>query len=43
VIGPKSVPRTTVRLLTEGLITKEDAYRIHKETPEKVYGVEIKL
>ncbi len=43
VIGPKSVPRTTFRLLTEGLITKEDTYRIHKETPEKVYGVEIKL
>jgi len=43
VIGPKSVPKTTFRLLAEGLITKEDAYRIHKETPEKVYGVEIKL
>ena len=43
VIGPKSVPKTTFRLLNENLITKEDAYRIHKETPEKVYSVEIKL
>ncbi|MDD1705625.1 MAG: TatD family hydrolase [Methanoregulaceae archaeon] len=43
VIGPKSVPKITFRLLDEGLITKEDAYRIHKETPEKVYGVEIQL
>lgn len=43
VIGPKSVPKTTFRLLNEGLITKEDAYQIHKETPEEVYGVEIKL
>jgi TatD-related deoxyribonuclease len=43
VIGPKSVPKITFRLLNEGLITKEDAYRIHKETPEKVYGIEIQL
>lgn len=43
VIGPKSVPKITFRLLHEGLITKEDAYRIHKETPEKVYGIEIQL
>jgi len=43
VIGPKSVPKTTFRLLNEGRITLEDAYRIHKETPEMVYGVDITL
>ncbi|MDD4300689.1 MAG: TatD family hydrolase, partial [Methanomicrobium sp.] len=43
VIGPKSVPRFTKRLLMAGAITEEDAFRIHKETPEKVYGVEIKI
>ncbi len=41
VIGPKSVPRATFRLLSEGLITFEDAHRIHADTPGRVYGVEI--
>ncbi|NTW91912.1 MAG: hydrolase TatD [Methanoregulaceae archaeon] len=43
VTGPKSVPRATFRLLAEGAITIQDAHRIHKDTPEKVYGVEISL
>jgi TatD-related deoxyribonuclease len=43
VIGPKSVPRATFRLVNDGLITNEAVFRIHKETPERVYGVEINL
>jgi TatD-related deoxyribonuclease len=43
VIGPRSVPRVTLRLLESGLITEEDAYRIHVATPQEVYGVEITL
>jgi TatD-related deoxyribonuclease len=43
VIGPKSVPRYTNMLLTNGLITEEDCYRIHAETIERVYGVAITL
>jgi TatD-related deoxyribonuclease len=43
VTGPKSVPRYTRRLLTEGLITPDDVYNIHTDTPSKVYGVEISL
>jgi TatD-related deoxyribonuclease len=43
VIGPKSVPRFTSRLLSLGLITHEDVYRIHTDTPSKVYEVEISL
>ena len=43
VIGPKSVPRITRKLINEGLISEDDAFRIHKETPERVYGVEIIL
>lgn len=43
VIGPRSVPRYTTRLLTDGEITVEDVHRIHLETPSKVYGVEIAL
>ncbi|MBN2733532.1 MAG: TatD family hydrolase [Methanomicrobiaceae archaeon] len=41
VIGPKSVPRFTRKLLESGAITIEDAIRIHKETPEKVYCTEM--
>jgi TatD-related deoxyribonuclease len=41
VIGPKSVPRYTLKLLESGAITEEDCYRIHTGTVQKVYGVEI--
>ncbi|MDK2891068.1 MAG: TatD-related deoxyribonuclease [Methanoculleus sp.] len=43
VIGPKSVPRFTRRYLEEGLITEEDAWRIHAETPSRTYGMDIAL
>lgn len=43
VIGPKSVPRYTIQLLRDNLITPEDCFRIHAETIEKVYGVVITL
>jgi TatD-related deoxyribonuclease len=43
VIGPKSVPRYTNQLLSAGLITEEDWFRIHAETVEKVYGVSVTL
>jgi TatD-related deoxyribonuclease len=43
VIGPKSVPRFTLRYLREELITEDDAWRIHAETPSRTYGVEITL
>jgi TatD-related deoxyribonuclease len=43
VMGPKSVPRSTLQLLAQGAITEEDAWRIHADTPSRVYGVEITL
>ena len=43
VIGPKSVPRYTIQLIRDGLITPDDCFRIHAETIEKVYGVVIAL
>jgi TatD-related deoxyribonuclease len=43
VIGPKSVPRYTKKLLEDNLITVDDCYRIHAETIRQVYGVEIVL
>jgi len=43
VIGPKSVPRFTKKLLESGQITIEDCFRIHAETVERVYGVTVTL
>jgi TatD-related deoxyribonuclease len=43
VIGPKSVPRFTRRLLEAGDLSEETAYRIHVATPSRTYGVEIQL
>jgi TatD-related deoxyribonuclease len=43
VIGPKSVPRFTRRMLEAGLISEEDAYHIHAASPSRIYGVEIEL
>ncbi len=43
VIGPKSVPRYTNQLIASGVLTEDDCFRIHGETVEKVYGVEVRL
>ncbi len=43
VIGPRSVPRHTRKLIESGLIGIETAFKIHKDNPEKIYGVEISL
>lgn len=43
VIGPKSVPRYTKKFLEAGMITEDDCWRIHAETVQRVYGVDIVL
>lgn len=43
VIGPKSVPRFTNKLVSSGAMTVEDCFFIHKETVERVYGVTVDL
>lgn len=43
VIGPKSVPRFTNKLVASGQMTAEDCFFIHGETVEKVYGVTVEL
>lgn len=41
VLGPKTIPRRTIKLMeTYG---EEPFWTIHKENPEKVYGIEIEL
>ncbi|MDY9922602.1 TatD family hydrolase [Methanobacterium sp.] len=41
VMGPRTVPRRTRKLINSGLITVEDAYQIHVERVEKIYSVEM--
>ncbi|MCQ8893794.1 MAG: TatD family hydrolase [Methanolinea sp.] len=43
VIGPRSVPRITRKLLETGQIDEKAAFGIHAGTPSRVYGVEITL
>ena len=43
VVGPKSVPRTSLRLLASGALDEEALARCHVVTPSRVYGVEIAL
>ncbi|MEN6328898.1 MAG: TatD family hydrolase [Methanobacteriaceae archaeon] len=41
VLGPKTVPRRTRKLLDANLITEDDAHRIHVENVERLYPLEL--
>jgi len=41
VLGPATVPRKTARLRNLGVMTEEDADRIHRQLPAATYGIEI--
>lgn len=41
VTGPKSVPRVTQRLLSSGIISQEDIWKIHHDNIEEIYGIEL--
>ena len=41
VLGPKTVPKTTINLMQNGVLTEKQAYQIHKEIPEKTYDIEL--
>jgi TatD-related deoxyribonuclease len=41
VLGPKTVPRKTLKLM--GQFGEEVFWKVHKENPEKVYGVDIDI
>ncbi|UCG70265.1 MAG: TatD family hydrolase [Thermoplasmata archaeon] len=41
VIAPSNIPRKTKKLLETGVISEETALKIHKDNPEKIYGVKI--
>ena len=39
VLSPKTVPKRTLELIKKDLLTEKQAYEIHKENPEKTYGI----
>lgn len=39
VVGPKSVPRLSLRLLDKGVLSEEDLWKIHVDNIETVYGI----
>ncbi|HOQ20554.1 MAG TPA: TatD family hydrolase, partial [Methanothermobacter sp.] len=39
VLGPKTVPRRTREFIQKGLMSLEDAYKIHEENIERVYSL----
>ena len=41
VLGPKTVPRRTRGLIQNGILTEEDAYKIHVDNVERVYGIDL--
>ncbi|MBS3816655.1 MAG: TatD family hydrolase [Candidatus Thermoplasmatota archaeon] len=41
VLGIKNVPKKTRNLYEEGVLTEDDIWKIHKENPEEIYGIEI--
>lgn len=43
VLGVKTVPKRTHKLLQEGTLSEDDIYTIHSENPRRVYGVEFEL
>ena len=43
VMAPATVPKRTKAMLEKGVFDEETVYKIHKEWPERVYGIEIKL
>ncbi|MEE9564837.1 MAG: hypothetical protein V3V63_03920, partial [Candidatus Hydrothermarchaeaceae archaeon] len=41
VMGPKSVPRVSLKLMSEGFLTEEDLITIHRDNVEEAYGISL--
>ena len=41
VLGPKTIPRLTMKLLGEQVMSEDQSYRIHEAFPKKIYGIDI--
>jgi len=43
VLGIKTVPRVTRKLIEKEVLDEEGVYRIHKENVERIYDIELRL
>ncbi|MFW5904524.1 MAG: TatD family hydrolase [Candidatus Saliniplasma sp.] len=43
VLGIRNVPKKTRKMFEKGVLSEEDIWKIHKENPEEVYGINIEL
>ena len=43
VMVPKSIPKRTFQMIEKGLLREEDAFKIHKDWPERIYNIEVEL
>jgi TatD-related deoxyribonuclease len=43
VLGPKTVPRRTLELVQQGLLTEEQVWEVHSRNPARIYGVPYEL
>ncbi|MCK4614555.1 MAG: TatD family hydrolase [Thermoplasmata archaeon] len=41
VLSPDTVPKLTLEFLRKGIFSEEDVLKIHRENPERVYGIEM--
>lgn len=41
VVGPKSVPRVSLKLMSAGFLTEDDLIKIHKDNVEEAYGISL--
>ena len=41
VLGPKTVPKRTLDFIRKEILTEEDAFKIHKDNVETIYGVDL--
>ena len=42
VLGPKTIPKRTFEFIRDGYLSEDQAYKIHKENPEKTYNISLK-
>jgi TatD-related deoxyribonuclease len=41
VMSPKTVPKRTLEIIEKDIMTEKQSYEIHKENPEKTYGINL--
>ncbi len=43
VLGIKTVPKKSIKLMEEGVLTEGSLLKIHKHNPEKLYGIDVEI